>query len=107
MQKIFLKLKAYKNENPKGKAPRYSRKKLQIAEQVTIEPGTYDLDVFFNIGESKPDERGNKKEYEYMNIELKEPWQKPSPAVEIDDSVKAPFDDPIETPEDKPKDLPF
>jgi hypothetical protein len=99
MQKMFLKLKAYKNDNPKGKGPRYSRKKLQIAEQVVIEAGTYDLDVFFNIGEAKPDERGNKREYEYMNIELKEPWQKESQAAELDD--------PIETPKDKPKDLPF
>jgi len=99
MQKIFLKLKAYKNDNPKGKGPRYSRKKLQIAEQTIIEPGIYDLDVFFNVGETKPDDRGHKREYEFMNIELKEPWQKPSPAVEFDDSV--------EIPEDKPKDLPF
>ena len=74
-KKHFLKLKAFENVNNNPKAPKYSWKNFKLEEQIVIEPGTYDLDVFLNHGERKKDERGNKEEYNYLSIALVEPWK--------------------------------
>jgi len=74
MQKTFLKLRAYKNDKPKG--PRYSWKKFKLEQAITLEPGTYDIDIWENWGEGKADERGVKKEQQYLTVEIKEPYQK-------------------------------
>lgn len=75
-KKHFLKLKAFENVNNNPKAPKYSWKNFKLEQQIVIEPGTYDLDVFLNHGERKKDERGNKEEYNYLSIALVEPWKK-------------------------------
>jgi len=79
MQKTFLKLTAYKNDKPKG--PKYSWKKFKIQEDITLKAGTYDIDIWENWREKKVDDRGNKKEQEYMTVEIKEPWSKNSDAL--------------------------
>lgn len=75
MQKTFLKLKAFKNTFNKG--PKFSWKKFKIEVEITLQPGTYDIDVWENVREVTADNRGNKKEQEYLTIELKEPYMKP------------------------------
>ena len=75
MQKTFLKLKAFKNTFNKG--PKFSWKKFKIEEEITLQPGTYDIDVWENVREVTADNRCNKKEQEYLTIELKEPYMKP------------------------------
>lgn len=86
-KKHFLKLKAFENVNNNPKAPKYSWKNFRLEQQIVIEPGTYDLDVFLNHGERKKDERGNKEEYNYLSIVLVEPWKKENGAAEKDSSV--------------------
>jgi len=76
MQKTFLKLRAYKNDKPKG--PKYSWKKFKLEQPITLEAGEYDIDVWENWQEKKVDDRGNKKEQPYLSVEIKEPWKKPS-----------------------------
>ena len=65
-EKVYLSLKAYKNDSNNDKAPPYSFKKFKITEPVTIEPGEYDLDVFRNEGDKG----------EYLSIKVKEPYNK-------------------------------
>lgn len=86
MQKTFLKLRAYKNDKPKG--PKYSWKKFKLEEPVTLEAGIYDIDIWENWREKKVDERGNKKEQEYMVVEIKEPWQKQDNDPVVDQMLK-------------------
>ena len=57
--------------------PKFSWKKFKIEEEITLQPGTYDIDVWENVREVTSDNRGNKKEQEYLTIELKEPYMKP------------------------------
>jgi len=86
-KKHFLKLKAFENVNNNPKAPKYSWKNFKLEQQIVIEPGTYDLDVFLNHGERKKDERGNKEEYNYLSIALVEPWKKENGAAEKEGNV--------------------
>lgn len=91
MQKTFLKLRAYKNDKPKG--PKYSWKKFKLEQPITLEAGEYDIDVWENWQEKKVDDRGNKKEQPYLSVEIKEPWKKPdsqavvTPADDMDDNI--------------------
>ena len=51
MQKTFLKLRAYKNDKPKG--PKYSWKKFKLEEAITLQPGEYDIDIWENWANKK------------------------------------------------------
>ena len=91
MQKTFLKLRAYKNDKPKG--PKYSWKKFKLEEAITLQPGEYDIDIWENWANKKVDDRGNTKEKEYLTVEIKEPWKKPdspstdNPGDDMDDNI--------------------
>jgi hypothetical protein len=103
MQKTFLKLRAYKNDKPKG--PKYSWKKFKLEQAITLEPGTYDIDIWENWGETKADDRGVKKEQPYLTVEIKEPWKKETDPVI--DSMKAGVTDSFNTKDDLDDEIPF
>ncbi len=86
MQKTFLKLRAYKNDKPKG--PKYSWKKFKLEEAITLQPGEYDIDIWENWQNKKVDDRGNTKEQEYLTVEIKEPWKKQTNDPVTDEMLK-------------------